>query len=172
MAPRSEPFRADRPSVAELAAGALVLEPKSRRFLVLHEPGESRWCFPKGHVEPGETLLEAARREVGEETGLTDLDIREELGEVSYRFYQPQRDRNVFKTSVYYLAFTVQTQTTLEDTFDEARWELAPDIERLLKYETDRRMLAAAVAYLEPAPAHALQGTRKRAARSKARDSG
>lgn len=186
MPPRSEPFRADRPSVAELAAGAVVVEPKTRRFLVLHEPAESRWCFPKGHVEPGETLLEAARREVAEETGLTDLDIREELGEVAYRFYQPQRDRNVYKTSVYFLAFTVQTQTTLEDTFDEARWELAPNVEGLLKYETDRRMLAAAAARFDPAPGNAteqgqqsadsaaslLQGTRKRAPRSKARDSG
>jgi 8-oxo-dGTP pyrophosphatase MutT (NUDIX family) len=172
--------------MAELAAGAVVVEPKARTFLVLHEPAESRWCFPKGHVEPGETMLETARREVAEETGLTDLDIREELGEVSYRFYQPQRDRNVFKTSVSYLAFTVQTQTTLEDTFDEARWEPAPDAERLLKYETDRRMLAAAVARLEPAPAPTAegdsgahdpgaspaQGTRKRAPRSKAMDSG
>ncbi|MGA7862300.1 MAG: NUDIX domain-containing protein [Thermoplasmata archaeon] len=152
MAPRSQPFRADRPAVAELAAGAVVVEPKERRFLLLHEPAEERWGFPKGHVEPGETLLETARREVAEECGLSDLDIREELGEVAYRFYQPKRDRNVFKTSVYFLAFTVQTETTLESTFDEARWALAHDAERLLKFETDRRMLAAAVARLDPAP--------------------
>jgi 8-oxo-dGTP pyrophosphatase MutT (NUDIX family) len=186
VVPRSEPFRENRPSVAELAAGAVVVEPKARRFLVLHEPAESRWCFPKGHVEPGETLLEATRREVTEETGLADLDIREELGEVTYRFYQPQRDRNVFKTSVYFLAFAVQTQTTLEDIFDEARWETAANVEPLLKYETDRRMLAAAVARIESPPTSATrgglrrpnsranprQGTRKRAPRSSARDSG
>lgn len=153
MSPTSQPFRADRPSVAELAAGAVVVEPKERRFLLLHEPAEDRWCFPKGHVDPGETLLETARREVAEESGIVDLDIREELGEVAYRFYQPLRDRNVFKTSVYFLAFTTETQTTLESTFDEARWPLARDAERLLKFDTDRRMLAAAVARLEPAPA-------------------
>lgn len=151
MSPTSQPFRADRPSVAELAAGAVVVEPKERRFLLLHEPAEDRWCFPKGHVDPGETLLETARREVAEESGIVDLDIREELGEVAYRFYQPLRDRNVFKTSVYFLAFTTETQTTLETTFDEARWPLARDAERLLKFDTDRRMLAAAVARLEPA---------------------
>ncbi len=96
-------------------------------------------------------MLETARREVAEESGIVDLDIREELGEVAYRFYQPLRDRNVFKTSVYFLAFTTETQTTLETTFDEARWPLARDAERLLKFDTDRRMLAAAVARLEPA---------------------
>jgi hypothetical protein len=71
---------------------------------------------------------------------------------VAYRFYQPLRDRNVFKTSVYFLAYTAQTETKLESTFDEARWELAPGSERLLKYDTERRMLAAAVALVEPAP--------------------
>jgi 8-oxo-dGTP pyrophosphatase MutT (NUDIX family) len=150
MSPRSEPYRTDRPAVAELAAGAVVVEAKKRRFLVLHEPAEDRWCFPKGHVEPGETLLQAARREVAEECGLASLDFRAELGEVAYRFYQPNRDRNVFKTAVYFLAFTPQTQTKLESIFDEARWEAAPAAERLLKFETDRRMLAAAVIRLEP----------------------
>jgi 8-oxo-dGTP pyrophosphatase MutT (NUDIX family) len=31
------------------------------------------WDFPKGQVEDGETCLQAARREVMEETGITDL---------------------------------------------------------------------------------------------------
>lgn len=144
MPRRSQPFRADRPAVAELAAGAVVVEPKKRKILLLHEPAEDRWCFPKGHVESGETLLEAARREVSEECGLTDLDLREELGEVSYRFYDPSKDRNVFKTSVYFLGYTVQTSTILESTFDEARWESAVEAAALLKFETDRRMLGAA----------------------------
>jgi 8-oxo-dGTP pyrophosphatase MutT (NUDIX family) len=157
----SEAYRPDRPSVAELAAGAVVVEPKQRRFLLLHEPAENRWCFPKGHVEPGETLLETARREVAEESGLEDLDFREELGEVAYRFYQPLRDRNVFKTSVYFLALSAQTETTLESTFDEARWPLAREAERLLKFATDLRMLAAAAARLDPrSPQHKPQAKR------------
>ncbi|MFZ0830871.1 MAG: NUDIX domain-containing protein [Thermoplasmata archaeon] len=146
------PFRADRPAVAELAAGAVVVEPKQRRFLLLHEPAEDRWCFPKGHVEPGETLLEAARREITEECGLTDLDIREELGEVAYRFYDRSHDLNVFKTSVYFLAFTVETDTTLESTFDEARWVDGRVAGTLLKFDTDQRMLATALDRLGESP--------------------
>ena len=34
------------------------------------------WDFPKGELEPGEEPLEAACREVAEETGLEDLDFR------------------------------------------------------------------------------------------------
>lgn len=135
--------------MAELAAGAVVVEPRGRRFLVLHEVAEDRWCFPKGHVEPGESLLEAARREVEEECGLGDLEFREELGEVAYRFYQPERGRNVLKTSVYFLAFASHTRTRLEAGFDLARWEPTPTARSLLRYETDRRMLAAAGAKVD-----------------------
>ena len=42
------------------------------RLLVLR--AYQNWDFPKGRVEPGETELDAARREVEEETGLADLD--------------------------------------------------------------------------------------------------
>lgn len=153
MTQGSQPFRDDRPAVAELAAGAIVVDSRARRFLVLHEPSENRWCFPKGHVEAGESLLAAAKREVTEETGLENLDFRGELGEVTYRFYSPARDQNVLKTSVYFLAFAENGRLRLESTFDEARWEPAGVAASLLRFETDRRMLAAAVNRLDqPAP--------------------
>ncbi|MCI4347956.1 MAG: NUDIX domain-containing protein [Thermoplasmata archaeon] len=149
MARGSLPFRADRPAVVELAAGAVVVDSRAHRFLLLHEPTEDRWCFPKGHVEAGESLLGAAKREVAEETGLENLDFRGELGEVTYRFYNPRRDRNVLKTSVYFLALAENGRLKLESTFDEARWEPAAVAASLLRFETDRRMLAAAVNQLD-----------------------
>jgi bis(5'-nucleosidyl)-tetraphosphatase len=45
-----------------------------REFLLLRHP--KRWDLPKGHVDPGETDLQCALRELWEETGIESSDIR------------------------------------------------------------------------------------------------
>lgn len=59
-----------------LSAGVVILRRKGGdcRFLLLR--AYRYWDFPKGHVEAGEDPLDAAQREVQEETGLTDLQFR------------------------------------------------------------------------------------------------
>jgi 8-oxo-dGTP pyrophosphatase MutT (NUDIX family) len=42
--------------------------------------------LPKGHVEPGENRRQAALREVGEETGLTGLNVAADLGHQTVEF--------------------------------------------------------------------------------------
>lgn len=63
-------------SESKRAAGFVVVRPAERgwRYLVLR--AFRNWDFPKGRVEPGETLLETARRETREETSLDDLELR------------------------------------------------------------------------------------------------
>lgn len=46
------------------------------RWILCRHIERSTWEIPGGHIEPGETALEAARRELWEETGATDADIR------------------------------------------------------------------------------------------------
>ena len=43
-------------------------------FLLIRDPYEN-WGLPKGHLEGGETPVEAAVREVMEETGLNELRV-------------------------------------------------------------------------------------------------
>lgn len=56
-----------------LSAGVVVVRPEAEewRFLLLR--AYQYWDFPKGRTEAGETPLEAAWREVAEETGITEL---------------------------------------------------------------------------------------------------
>lgn len=41
---------------------------------------DTKWFFPKGHIEEGESDEDAARREIQEEAGLTDLEYIDDLG--------------------------------------------------------------------------------------------
>lgn len=52
------------------AAGGIVTAPDGTMLLIQRN---GRWDLPKGKVEPGETLLQAALREVTEETGIQNL---------------------------------------------------------------------------------------------------
>ena len=49
-------------------------------FAVVGEGDLSGYVLPKGHVEPGEEIETAARREIEEEAGLSDLRLLGELG--------------------------------------------------------------------------------------------
>lgn len=67
-----EPFARHHLAPGHFTASAFVLCPERRRVLLIHHQKLGRWLQPGGHVEPGdESLLDAARREVEEETGVS-----------------------------------------------------------------------------------------------------
>lgn len=80
------------------AAGGVVVN--GGNVLVLRRPGRDEIRLPKGHVEAGETLSEAALREVSEESGYADLAIVTDLGlqtvEFDYQGRHTVRDEHYF----------------------------------------------------------------------------
>lgn len=128
----------------ELAAGVVLVHERERDLLLLHQRDEDRWCLPKGHVDPGESLPTTALRETHEETGLEGVRLGAELGEVSYRFYRPKDGVNVYKSVVYFLAFTTERTAHPETIFDRYEWTAPATAVERVPFETDRRMLSAA----------------------------
>jgi bis(5'-nucleosidyl)-tetraphosphatase len=61
--------------VPKLSCGVVVVRKETDEWHYLLLRVFRYWDFPKGMVEPGETALEAACREVEEETGISDLDF-------------------------------------------------------------------------------------------------
>lgn len=70
---------------AATSCGTLVVNDR-RQLLLCHATGTAHWDIPKGLQDPGESPLQAARRELREETGL-DIDAArfEDLGCFDYR---------------------------------------------------------------------------------------
>jgi tRNA nucleotidyltransferase (CCA-adding enzyme) len=69
--------------INEHSAGVIMTRAHEGQISVLlveHKNG--RFGFPKGHVEDSETPAEAAKRELAEETGLTDVTIGRQIGTV------------------------------------------------------------------------------------------
>lgn len=61
-----------------VSAGGVVVNTKGQ-VAVISQKGTS-WSLPKGHVDPGEELIDAAKREVYEETGIKELKLIKPLG--------------------------------------------------------------------------------------------
>ncbi len=58
-----------------LSCGAVVVRETDNGWLTLMLRAYHNWDFPKGICEEGEAPMEAAIREIGEETGITDLEF-------------------------------------------------------------------------------------------------
>lgn len=105
---------------------------------IVHRPRYDDWSLPKGKVKSGETLEEAALREVEEETGLV-CRLLDPCGDATYR------DRRGRLKLVRYWVMEVVLTGTFEpsDEVDAMRWSVVPEALRSLTYERDRELVAA-----------------------------
>jgi ADP-ribose pyrophosphatase YjhB (NUDIX family) len=120
------------------SAGGVVLDDEGR-VLVVSQHGTS-WSLPKGHVEDGEGVLEAARREIYEESGVRELELLRELG--SYRRHRigadGGEDESELKTIHMFLFKTSETELKPADPDNpEAAWVERGHVAALLTHPKD-----------------------------------
>lgn len=143
--PRAGPRAAQ--SGREVSAGGVVVD--SGRVLVIvparrAADGSHVLGLPKGHLDDGETAVQAATREVREETGVT-AELVEELGEVRYWYV---RDRRRVAKSVFFFLFRYVSgdPANHDDEVLEARWMRLADAQKALSYPGEREMVTRALA--------------------------
>jgi 8-oxo-dGTP pyrophosphatase MutT (NUDIX family) len=135
----------------ERSAGGVVVRGEQALVIVPHRragDGSRVLGLPKGHIDPGETALGAAVREVREETGVK-ADPVQELGEVRYWY---RRDgRPVPKSVVFYLLrYRAGDTADHDDEVEEVRWMDLAEACTALTYEGEREMARRALAALDP----------------------
>jgi len=106
-------------------------------IVLVHRPRYGDWGLPKGKLDPGETVEEAALREVEEETGLVCRLLRP-FGETTYF------DRKGRLKRVWYLVMEPLTgRFTPSREVDATRWLTVSEALQLLTYPLDRELLEA-----------------------------
>jgi ADP-ribose pyrophosphatase YjhB (NUDIX family) len=87
-----------------VSAGGVILDGEGRVVLTARRTfgGDRQWGLPKGQVEPGEAVSEAARREATEETGL-EVEIVSPLPTIDYWYVDKARSTRVHKFVHYFL---------------------------------------------------------------------
>ena len=88
-----------------------------------NEPFKGQWAFPGGFVDYGETVEDAALRELREETGV-EAEIQGILGVYS----NPKRDPRAHHISIVFIAQYIKGQPKGGDDAAEAAWYKIKDL--------------------------------------------
>ena len=120
------------------AAGAIVWRNSKDKteVAIIHRPKYDDWSFPKGKVEPSESLIACAYREVIEETNI-QTEFGAFLGDVEY--LTPDGKKRVS----FWAAKAINQRDFIPSSeVDQLKWVEVKKVKDLLTLETDKKILA------------------------------
>lgn len=127
------------------SAGAIILREvkgKLKIALAQHARITKSWVLPKGHVEAGETIEQAALREIYEETGLDNVQLIKHLGTIMRESTKSNGDVEE-KTIHLFLAYAPgngngRSQAPSDPRFVGVSWFSPQEAIALLPYESEQ----------------------------------
>jgi len=134
----------------ERSAGAVIFRKSEGKifYLLLHYPKGSRrpkpyWDFPKGHIKKGEKPTITAKRELAEETGLTDIRLVKGFREKIKYFFKFQ-DKKILKFVVFFLAETKTKRVKISKEHIGYKWLIFEKALKQLRFQNAKRVLKKA----------------------------
>lgn len=106
----------------EKSAGAVVFRRENQKIkYLLIQYGWGHWEFPRGLIRKGESLEEAARREIEEEVGIKDIRFIPGFKEW-IKFFFKLKGKNIMKIATFLLAETKTKRITLSFEHQNYAW--------------------------------------------------
>lgn len=125
--------------MAAVQAGGIILW---RDRVVLRRTAKGEWVFPKGWIDPGETPLQAALREVREETGIRAEVIRF-AGEVPY-----EAEGEMRPVSYYLMRVVDSPEWTQHAGLDSGAFPVR-EVGKVLTFDNNRALWSKVVGEVE-----------------------
>lgn len=143
-------FSRKKPSIQEIVreptAGGIVFRHGEKGVeILLIQDAKDRWTIPKGHIEEGETAQQTARREIGEEAGLNEVDILGWLGKIHFRYRRV--DKLVLMTTQIYLVRAKGDTNAIkkEEWMNGIQWFTFHDALDAIEYEDIGKLMLLAM---------------------------
>ena len=120
-----------------------------REYLIIRHRG-GHWDMPKGKLEPGETIRQAALRELAEETGITEVTIDPDFQASCSYDIRDSSDNQVHKEVFFFLGHAEDNQpVVLSEEHTEYVWATVEQCDKQLTYIKTQQIIAAADTYLQ-----------------------
>jgi len=142
--------------IQEKSCGAVIFRKNNEtKYLLLHYESSSKqnydyWDYPKGHVEEGEDELATVKREVEEETGITDIKFIENFKERIQYFFKRGKDL-VKKEVIFYLLETKTEKVKISFEHIGYKWLNYKEALEQLTFKNAKEILEKADKFLKNA---------------------
>jgi len=145
-------FSRKKPSIQEIVreptAGGIVFRHAKDGGgveILLIQDAKDRWTIPKGHIEEGETAQQTAKREIGEEAGLKEVDVLGWLGKIHFRYRRI--DKLVLMTTQIYLVRAKGDTNAIqkEEWMNGIKWFSFHDALDAIEYEDIGKLMLLAM---------------------------
>ena len=111
-------------------------------ILLLHY-GNGHWDFPKGNIEVNETQIQAAVRDLEEETGINRFRLVPGFKETLVYNYK-KKSAQVAKTVTFYLGITTISKVVLSSEHIGYVWLTYQESVKILTYDNAKKLLTQA----------------------------